>query len=135
MIKKNFHILIMGIVALFIICGFIISGINSKRLIKYTKYTTAIIKSDWHHKNNTGVGVDYEYSVNGKGYEFTINLDLKKNEKYLLAYDSLKPSNCQILEIYPLSKNIISPVNGWNLNEIPVKVNSEEIFNYINEIK
>lgn len=125
----------MGIVALFIVCGFIISGINFKRLIKYTKYTTAIIKSDWHHKNNTGVGVDYEYSVNGKSYEFTINLDLKKNEKYLLAYDSLKPSNCQILEIYPLSKNIISPVNGWNLNEIPVKVNSEEIFNYINEMK
>ena len=135
MIKKNFHFLIMGIVALFIVYGFIISGVNSKRLIKYTKYTTAIIVSDWHHKNNNGVGVDYEYYVNGKSYEFTINLNLTKNEKYLLAYDSLKPSNCQILEIYPLNKNIISPMNGWNLNEIPIRVNSEEVFNYIKEIK
>lgn len=135
MIKKNFHILIMGILVLVIVCGFIISGINSKRLLRYTKYTTATITSDWHHKNNTGVGVDYEYYVNGKSYEFTINLDLKKNEKYLLAYDSLKPSNCQILEIYPLNKNIISPINGWDLNKIPFKVNSEEISDYIKKMK
>lgn len=135
MIKKNFHFLIIGIVVLFVVYTFIISGVNSNRLITYTKYTTATVISDWHHKNSTGVGVDYEYHINGKSYEFTINLDLKKNEKYLLAYDSLQPSNCQILEIYPLKKNIISPINGWNLSEIPIKVNSEEIFNYIKEIK
>lgn len=133
MIKKNIHILVIGIVAVVIIYGFIISSINSKRLIKYTKYTTAIVTSDWHHKTNTGVGVDYEYHVNGRKYEYTINLDLKKNEKYLLAYDSLKPSNCVILETYPLNQNVISPVNGWNINELPIPVDSTTINDLILE--
>lgn len=133
MIKKNIHILVIGIVAVVIICGFIISSINSKRLIKYTKYTTATVISDWHHKNNTGIGVDYEYYVNRRRYEYTINLDLKKNEKYLLAYDSLKPSNCLILETYPLNQNINSPINGWNINELPIPVDSTIINNLILE--
>lgn len=125
----------MSIVAIFIICGFMISGINSKSLLKNTKYTVATVTSDWHHKNNTGVGVDYQYYVNQKSYEYTINLDLKKNEKYLIAYDSLQPSNCQILEIYPLNQNIISPINGWNLNEVPININGEEILDYIKKTK
>lgn len=135
MIKKNLHILIMSLVVIVVAYGFVISGINSRRLLKNAKYTVATVTSDWHHKNNTGVGVDYEYYVNEKSYGYTINLDLKKNEKYLIAYDSLKPSNCQILEIYPLTQNIISPINGWNLNELPIKINSEEIFDYIKKNK
>lgn len=135
MIKKNLHILVISIVVIVIVFGFIISGINSRRLLENAKYTVATVTSDWHHKNNTGVGVDYEYYVNEKSYGYTINLDLKKNEKYLIAYDSLKPSNCQILEMYPLNSDIISPINGWDLNELPIKINSEEVFDYIKKNK
>lgn len=135
MIKRNLHILVMSIVAVLIVYGFIISGIDSKRLLRNTKYTITTVTSDWHHKNNTGVGVDYVYYVNGKSYGYTINLDLKKNEKYLLAYDSLKPSNCQVLQMYPLTEDVSSPVNGWNLHGIPIKVDSLAIVQYIEDNK
>jgi len=125
----------MGIVALFIVCCYIWSGINSERLLKYAKYTDATVVSEWHHKNNTGIGVDYEYKVSGRKHEFTINLDLKKNGKYLLAYDSLKPGNGQILEMYPLPENIRAPENGWHLNELPFKADRQEILGYIKDNK
>ncbi len=131
MIKRNFHVLMIVIVIIIIICGYILSNINYNRLLKYTKYTSALITSDWHHKNSTGVGVDYEYYVNGKKYEYTINLDLKKNEKYLLAYDSLKPNNCRILEIYPLNTDLVSSSDGWRFDEIPIKVNHQKIIQYL----
>ncbi|MDV7696744.1 hypothetical protein N6B72_07425 [Chryseobacterium soli] len=103
-----------------------------KNLIKYPKYTTTLIISDWHHKNNHGIGVDYEYYVNKKRYSYTVNLDLKKNNKYLLIYDSLKPSNCSVLEMYPIiDNNIQTPLNGWKYNDVPIKIDTSEIIEYL----
>jgi hypothetical protein len=45
----------------------------------------------------------------------------------------LKPSNCLILETYPLNQNINSPINGWNINELPIPVDSTIINNLILE--
>ena len=114
-----------------IIFGYIYSNNNLKNLIKYPKYTIALIISDWHHKNNHGIGVDYEYSVNEKRYNYTINLDLKKEAKYLLVYDSLKPSNCRILEMYPIIEDVQPPINGWKYNNVPIKIDSIEIIEYL----
>ena len=114
-----------------IIFGYIYSNNNLKNLIKYPKYTTAIIISDWHHKNTHGIGVDYEYYVNEKRYSYTVNLDLKKNNQYLLVYDSLKPSNCSILEMYPIIRDIPVPINGWKYNDVPIKIDSIEIIEYL----
>lgn len=131
-VKKNFHIILIILVIILIIYGFISSNINYNRLLKYPKYTIAYIVSDWHHKGNTGVGVDYVYYVNNKKYNYTINLNLKKNEKYLLVYDSLKPDNCRILDIYPfIHNNIIVPLNGWKYEEVPMPIDSIEIKEYI----
>lgn len=51
---------------------------STKSLLRNPKYTTAIIVNDWHHKNDNGIGVDYEYFVYNKRYVSTKNLDLKK---------------------------------------------------------
>jgi len=135
MIKKNFHLIFIALAIVVIIYGFFFSNINSKRILKYPKYTIAKIISDWHYKNNTGIGVDYIYYVGNKKYNYTINIDLQKNEKYLLIYDSLKPSNCRILGIYPIADSIIAPTNGWRYKEIPIEVDSNEIKEYIRKYK
>lgn len=136
MLKKNFHIIFIVFAVFVIIYGFISSNINSKRLIKYSKFTVAEIISDWHYKNNTGIGVDYVYSVNNRKYNYTINLDLKKGERYLLVYDSLIPSNCRVLDIYPiLDKEITPPANGWKDKDVPIVLNTKSVIDVVKTYK
>ncbi len=44
--------------------------------------------------------------------------------KYLIAYDTLKINNCEILD-FDVSDSIYTiPPNGWKLNEIPFKIDT-----------
>lgn len=63
------------------------SGIND--LLKSPKYTIGEAISDWHHKNNNGVGIDYKYHVNSITYSKTANISYQKGDKFLIIFDSI----------------------------------------------
>ncbi|SEN12703.1 hypothetical protein SAMN05421856_1253 [Chryseobacterium taichungense] len=130
-IDKYFHLICIGM-GIIIISIIMINGyFNNKKILKAPKYTIALIISDWHHKNTNGIGVDYEYFVNKKRFLSTINLDLKKNDKYLLIFDSLQPKNNTLLETYKVDKIFNAPDNGWLLSELPIKVDTVKIKNTV----
>ncbi|MDQ0065131.1 hypothetical protein [Chryseobacterium lathyri] len=126
-INKNFHLILIFILAIIIGYWYLNSLSSLKNLAKRQKYTTALVISDWHHKDTNGVGVDYEYFVNNRKYSNTINLDLRKGQKYLLVFDSIVPENSVLLDIYPINNFSSVPINGWKINELPIKVDSTEI--------
>jgi len=132
-LNKNLHFVIILILVVIIGYWYFNSMNSLKDISKNPKYTTALIISDWHHKNNTGIGVDYEYYVNTKKYSNTVNLDLKKGQRYLLVFDSIAPENNVILDIYPMDNRFLSPVNGWSINELPIHVDSTAINDIILE--
>ena len=134
-IKKYFHVIVIFLVVAVIIYGYIDAKINSEQLVRYPKYTIAIITSDWHHKNGRGFGVDYKYSVSGKVYDLTRDVKVKKGEKYLLIYDSVKPRNCLVLEMYPIPDSIEIPENGWQYEDVPIKIDSSKIKEHIENYK
>ncbi|RXM40441.1 hypothetical protein BOQ62_05575 [Chryseobacterium sp. CH21] len=132
-INKNFHFILISIVIV-VIGYWYFSSVNGLRNVSNRqKYTTALVVSDWHHKNTNGIGVDYEYFVNNIKYANTINLDLKKGQKYLLVFDSIEPLNNVILDIYPIYNTSKIPLNGWKINELPIKVDTTKINNIILE--
>lgn len=112
-----------------IILGFVLSKRDTETINQNTKFTVATIISDWHHKNNNGFGVDYEYYVNEMRYQKTRNLNLKKGQKFLLAFDSLNPRRSHLLEEYELySKISLKPESkGWNYNQIPFQIDSVRV--------
>lgn len=130
-IEKNFHLILISILSIVIGYWYISSLNGLKNISKRQKYTIALVISDWHHKDNNGIGVDYEYFVNNKKFSNTINLDLKKEQKYLLVFDSIIPENNVLLDIYPINDLSSVPLNGWRIDELPIKVNSREINNKI----
>ncbi|GEN69684.1 hypothetical protein [Chryseobacterium rhizosphaerae] len=132
-IEKKFHLILISILVIVIGYWFLSSLNGLKNVSKRQKYTVALVISGWHHKDTHGIGVDYEYFVNNKKYSNTINLDLKKEQKYLLAFDSIVPENNVLLDIYPINDLSSFPINGWRIDELPIKVNSAEIHNLILE--
>lgn len=65
-INKNFHLTLIALLIL-VVGYWYLNAVNSlKDLLKRPKYTMALTISDWHHKNTTGISVDYEYFVNKK---------------------------------------------------------------------
>ncbi|PIE50383.1 MAG: hypothetical protein CSA38_02945 [Flavobacteriales bacterium] len=105
--------------------------LDERNLLKNTKYTLAIVTSDWHYKDDSGVGVDYEYFINDKYYYKTSNIRVRKGEKYIIVYDSLNPNTHCLLNNYELSDTIIPPKNGWKYNEVPIPIDSAYIRNII----
>ena len=95
--------------------------------IKNSKFTIGQISSEWHTKSTfKNFGVDYEYKINDKTYSKQISVDLRKGNKYLVVYDSLSPKNAVLIPEYDM--NIYnSPKNGWNINELPIKINLDLI--------
>ncbi|MDN4013379.1 hypothetical protein QX233_12960 [Chryseobacterium gambrini] len=132
-IDKNLHLIVIS--ALVILVGYwYLSSLNGlKNISKRKKYTLAVATSDWHHKNNNGIGVDYEYFIDSRKYYNTINLDLKKGQKYLLVFDSLHHENNVLLDIYPMDDFLSPPTNGWNIKELPIYVDTVKINNSILE--
>ncbi|SEW40298.1 hypothetical protein SAMN05421841_2690 [Chryseobacterium wanjuense] len=132
-IDKNFHLILISLVIIVIGYWYLSSSDGLKDISKRKKYTIALTVSDWHHKDTNGIGVDYEYFVNSIKYSNTINLDLKKGQKYLLVFDSIIPENNVLLDIYPINSFSLVPLNGWKINELPIKVDSSKINNIILE--
>lgn len=58
-------------------------------------------------------------------------MSLEKGHKYLLIFDSLKPDNNVILEMYLLNGNLQVPINGWKLNELPIKIDTTKVKNIV----
>ncbi|SFN92323.1 hypothetical protein SAMN05421594_4729 [Chryseobacterium oleae] len=132
-IDKNFYLILISILVIVIGYWYLSSLNGLKNVSKRKKYTIALVTSDWHHKDTNGIGVDYEYFVDSRKYSNTINLDLKKEQKYLLVFDSIVPENNVLLDIYPINNLSSVPVNGWKIDELPIKVNSVEINNMVLE--
>lgn len=133
-IDKYFFIAILLIIFVIIIVSYLY-GMNSlKSTIKNSKFTVANITSNWHQKNNTGVGTDFIYKVKDNNISKTCDCNLKKGTKYLVMYDSLKPSNYIMLEHHQLPNNIFAPYNGWSFKEIPIKIDSTDLKKYFDKL-
>ena len=135
-LERNFYKILLISVVTFIIACFVIANRDGNSINKNLKFTIATTVSEWHHKNNNGVGVDYEYIVNNKTYKKTRNVDAKKGDRYLIVFDSINPKrSCLIFfhKIEPTYK-IKTKNSGWNENEVPVKVDISEIKKYVKEI-
>lgn len=126
-IDEYFHLVILSILIILIGYWYLSSLNGLKNLSKRQKFTIAKAISDWHHKNTNGIGVDYEYFVSNRQYSNTINMDLKKGQKYLLVFDSIKPENNVILDIYPINNQSIAPEKGWKLSDVPISIDSTTI--------
>lgn len=134
-LKSNFFTTVLIFVTLiFIIVTLFLSRKDLKSARKNAKYTVAYITSDWHQKNNNGVGTDFTYYVNGKKINKTCANNLKKGTRYIVLYDSINPKNYIILYNHELSSKIKAPVNGWNFDELPIKVDSMDLKFYFEKL-
>ncbi|WP_426279161.1 hypothetical protein ACN9MN_08025 [Chryseobacterium sp. S-02] len=131
----NKFYIVLGLVTLFFV---IFTLVSSKTKLtatkKNAKYTIAYITSDWHQKNNNGVGTDFTYYVNGEKINKTCANSLEKGTRYIVLYDSLHPKNYIILYNHKISNNIKSPVNGWKFNELPIKIDSSDLKFYFEKL-
>jgi hypothetical protein len=135
-LTKNFHILLAILVVLLIVFGFINEKIWVKKMLTRPKYTIAIATTDWHQKNNNGVGTDYSYVINNKVYNGTTNFSYKKGDKFLIIYDSLKPKNVKTLALYPVLPDYVGlkiPKNGWKYQEVPFSIDNNVIRKYLTD--
>jgi len=134
LLKNNYHIILAFATLLFIIMAFFLSHSNLEGAKKNSKYTVAYITSDWHQKNNNGVGTDFTYYVNGKKINKTCANSLKKGTRYIVLYDSIHPKNYIMLYNHELSNEIKAPANGWKFKELPIKIDSNELKVYFKEL-
>lgn len=133
---KYFVIILFVFLASFIIFCLIGSTIETKNMLKRPKFTIAIATTDWHHKNNNGVGTDYMYKLDGVTFRRTTSDSYKKGDKFLIIYDSLKPEKSQGLPLYSVKQDYIGlkiPENGWKYVEVPFKIDSNIIRKYLND--
>jgi len=129
------------IAGFFLILIFVVANFRGRKqqqnAKQNAKYTVAYITSDWHQKNNNGVGTDFIYFVGGEKYERTCTSTsvLKKGEKYLLLYDSLRPKYFIMLYKQKIYDSLKPPNNGWSYRELPLKLDSADLKFYFNELK
>lgn len=105
-----------------------------KNIFKHSKYTCGTIISDWHQRNNQGIGTDYEYSVNKVRHMGIYSRQIDKKDKYLVVYDSVNPNNSKLLFNHPIPNNMIVPLSGWKFSEIPIPIDSSELKDYYEEL-
>lgn len=135
-VNKNFHFIMIILVALFIIYGFIYEKMWIEKMLERPKYTVATATTDWHQKNDNGVGTDYRYELNNKVYNGTTNFSYKKGNRFLIIYDSVKPKNAKVLDLYPIYDDYVGlkiPKNGWKYKEVPFDIDSNQIKKYMND--
>ncbi|RQO37841.1 hypothetical protein DBR39_13205 [Chryseobacterium sp. KBW03] len=136
LILKNFHIVVLIVVFLFIIFCLISASLGINNILKNPKYTIGETTSDWHYKNNNGVGIDYKYHVNGITYSKTANFSYQKGDKFLMIFDSIKPDNSAILDIYSIENYLIDlkvPSKGWKYQDVPFNIDSNTIKKYVQD--
>jgi hypothetical protein len=81
-------------------------------------------------KKNNGVGTDHKFTINGSEYEGTTSYSFKKEDSFLIIYDSLKPKNNKVLGFYEIKyylTNLSIPKNGWKYTDVPFNIDSSEI--------
>lgn len=135
-ILKKFHIIVLIVVFLFIIFCLINTNLGINNILKNPKYTIGEATSDWHYKNNNGVGIDYKYHANGITYSKTANFSYQKGDKFLIIFDSIKPNNSAILDIYSIENYLIDlkvPSKGWIYQDVPFNIDSNTIKKYVQD--
>lgn len=118
----------------FILSTLVLSRYELRSAKINAKYTVAYVTSDWHQKNNNGVGTDFSYNVNGEEINKTFSYRLKKGAKYILLYDSINPKNYIMLYNHELSSKIKVPANGWKYKEVPIKLDSADLKFYFDDL-
>lgn len=134
LIKNNYHVILAFATLVFIIMVFFLSHSNLEGAKKNAKYTVAYITSDWHQKNNNGVGTDFTYYVNGEKIEKTCANNLKKGTRYIVLYDSIHPKHYIMLYNHQLPDKIKTPLNGWKLDQVPIKLDSTDLKFYFEKL-
>ncbi len=135
--RKYLPSFLIIILVLLIVFGYFQSKIDSKNIVKYKKFTVARIDSDWHSKEGftKNFGRDFSYQVKGKIFTKQTNLEVSKEQYFLLLYDSINPRNCVLLTEYPLYNSIKSPKNGWKFSQVPIPIDSIQIKEYVEKYK
>ncbi|WP_288443032.1 hypothetical protein [uncultured Chryseobacterium sp.] len=136
LISEKFHIILLILTLGCIIFCLISANLGTNGILKNPKYTIGEAISDWHHKNNNGVGIDYKYDVNGIIYSKTANFSYKKGDKFLIIFDSIKPNNSAILDIYSIENYLIDvkvPSKGWKYQDVPFNIDSNTIKKYVQD--
>ncbi|EFK33476.1 Uncharacterised protein [Chryseobacterium gleum] len=136
LISEKFHIIILIVTFVFIIFCLISSNLGVNDLLKSPKYTIGEAISDWHQKNNNGLGTDYKYQVDNKIYFKTTSCFYKKGDKFLIIFDSIKPKNAKVLDIYSIENYLIDlkvPSKGWKYKDVPFNIDSNTIKKYIQD--
>lgn len=133
-IKKNWFVLSIITIIISIALLYVIAFIKKDDILNNSKFTVGTMTSNWHQKNNRGVGTDFIYFVNGMKISKTTHYDLKKGTKYLVMYDSLSPSWYIMIGHHQLPDSIEPPPNGWKFNEIPIPIDSGDLKQYFDEL-
>ena len=91
------YYLIFLLIPGFLIFAIIDEKIWVTKMLKKPKYTIGVATTDWHQKNNNGVGTDYKYYFKKVDYLGTTNYSYKKGDSFLIILDSLEPKNNKVL--------------------------------------
>ncbi len=129
-INKYYFALIFLAILIVVVSSILLGKKEVKGIRKNSKYTIGIITSDWHQKNDNGVGTDFIYFVRNRKISKTGPYNLKKGERCLIMYDSTSPTHYLMLSRYLIPKNIKAPYNGWSFKEIPIKIDSVDLNEY-----
>lgn len=135
-IAQKFSIILSVLIVILIVLSFVHESFWIKQMLKKPRYTVAEATTDWHQKNNNGVGTDYKYRVKDKIYFATTNCSYQKGDQFLIIFDSLKPKNAKVLGIYSIENYLIDlkiPVNGWKYEDVPFKIDSNTIKKYVQD--
>ena len=135
-VSEKFHIILLAATLGLIIFWLISTNLGINDMLKSPKYTIGEATSDWHYKNNNGVGIDYEYHVNGITYSKTANVSYQKGDKFLIVFDSIKPNNSALLDIYSIENYLIDlkiPEKGWKYQDVPFNIDSNTIKKYVQD--
>ncbi|AZA99531.1 hypothetical protein EG359_07875 [Chryseobacterium joostei] len=135
-ISEKFHIIFLMATLVFIIFSLISANIGINHMLKNPKYTIGEAITDWHQKNNNGVGTDYKYHFNYKIYFKTTSNSYKKGDKFLIIFDSIKPENTEVLDIYSIENYLIDlkiPEKGWKYEDVPFNIDSNIIKKYVQD--
>lgn len=137
LLKNKFWIAFIVGLILFIVYASYEEDSENLQMLKHPKFTIGTITSEWHSKTTFKTfGIDYRFTVDGYNFLYqTRDNSVLKGERYLVIYDSLNPRNInRFLTIYKVPNNIETPYYGWKYSEVPFKIDSNKIKNYIKEV-
>lgn len=103
-------------------------------ILKKQQYTVGMIISKGHTRTTTkNWGKDYEYIIENKKYIRQTSSKVFLGKKYLIIYDSLHPKRSMLLNRYEINEQYDKKI--WSFKEIPFKVDSTYIYNFVKGYK